>query len=279
MANEPGARIRIDFSGGSMGRRITSLILFLVGLILGLQPAYAQIVGGTISGQVKDSSGAAISGATVTVRNVDMGATRTITTESDGRFSAPSVPVGGYTVSVSHDGFQTQQRDSIFLAIGQTITVNMTLGVGPVQQKLTVSAQPTGVNTTTQPSSGVVTTHQLETLPINGRSYDELLTQNPAAVNFNEIRSGGAGNSPASLGNSFSVSGRRPGDNIFLLNGVEYSGANVLNVIPGGVSGVLLGIDAVREFNTISDTYGASYGKRDGAQTSIVTMSGTNALH
>ncbi|HEX4005577.1 MAG TPA: carboxypeptidase-like regulatory domain-containing protein [Acidobacteriaceae bacterium] len=262
-----------------MGRRIAALVLLVAGLGPGVQSAVGQIVGGTISGQVKDSSGAAIAGATVTVRNVDMGATRTITTSADGHYAAPSVPVGGYTVSIARAGFQTQQRESIFLAIGQTVTVNMTLGVGTVQQKVTVSAEPAGVNTTTHSTSGEVTTHQLETLPINGRSYDELLTQNPAAVNFNEVKSGGAGSSPASLGNSFSISGRRPQDNIFLLNGIEYSGANVLNLVPGGVSGVLLGIDSVREFNTMSDAYGSAYGKRDGAQTSIVTMSGTNALH
>lgn len=262
-----------------MQRSIANWILTGFLLLAGVGAGHAQVVGASISGQVKDGSGAAIAGATVTVRNVDMGATRTLTTEADGRFTARSVPVGAYTVSVARAGFQTQQRDGIFLAIGQTVSVNMTLGVGPVQQKVTVNGEPSGANTTTHSTSGVVTAHQLEALPINGRSYDELLTQNPAAVNFNEVKSGGAGSSPASLGNAFSVSGRRTQDNLFLLNGIEYSGANVLNVAPGGVSGVLLGIDSVREFNTMSDSYGAAYGKRDGAQVSIVTMSGTNTLH
>ena len=74
----------------------------------------------------------------------------------------------------------------------------------------------------------------------------------------------------------FAVSGRRPQDNLFLLNGIEYTGASLINVTPGGTSGQLLGVDAVREFNVVTDTYGASYGKRDGAQVSIVTTSGTN---
>ena len=77
----------------------------------------------------------------------------------------------------------------------------------------------------------------------------------------------------------FAISGRRPQDNLFLLNGVEYTGASLINVTPGGTSGQLLGVDAVREFNVVSDTYSASYGKRQGAQISIVTASGTNKLH
>ncbi len=77
----------------------------------------------------------------------------------------------------------------------------------------------------------------------------------------------------------FVVSGRRPQDNLYLLNGIEYTGASLINVTPGGTSGQLLGVDAVREFNVVSDTYGANYGKRQGAQISIVTNSGTNTVH
>src|SRR6202165_1191090 len=77
----------------------------------------------------------------------------------------------------------------------------------------------------------------------------------------------------------FVISGHRPQDNLFLLNGIEYTGASEINVTPGGASGQLLGVDAVREFNIVSNTYGAEYGKRPGGQVSIVTASGTNALH
>ena len=98
-------------------------------------------------------------------------------------------------------------------------------------------------------------------------------------MNYTGERSGGIGSSNSSVGNMFAVSGRRPQDNLFLLNGIEYTGASLINVTPGGTSGQLLGVDAVREFNVVSDTYGASYGKRDGAQVSIVTTSGTNQLH
>jgi len=90
-------------------------------------------------------------------------------------------------------------------------------------------------------------------------------------VNYTNERSGGIGSSNSSVGNMFAVSGRRPQDNLFLLNGIEYTGSSLINVTPGGTSGQLLGVDAVREFNVASDTYGATYGKRDGAQVSIVT--------
>ena len=77
----------------------------------------------------------------------------------------------------------------------------------------------------------------------------------------------------------FSASGRRPQDNLFLLNGIEYTGASLINTTPGGTSGQLLGIDGIHEFNVVTDTYSASYGKRDGAQVSISTTGGTNTLH
>src|SRR6202171_4629009 len=86
-------------------------------------------------------------------------------------------------------------------------------------------------------------------------------------------------NTSTSNGNTFSVSGRRTSENEILLNGIEYMGSSQLAITPGGVSGELLGIGAVREFNVLTDTYSAEYGKRAGAQVSVVTQSGTNALH
>jgi len=77
----------------------------------------------------------------------------------------------------------------------------------------------------------------------------------------------------------FAVSGHRPQENLFLLNGIEYTGASEINNTPGGASGQLLGVDAVREFNVVADTYGAEYGKRAGGQVVVVTQSGTNSLH
>ena len=119
----------------------------------------------------------------------------------------------------------------------------------------------------------------MKDLPLNGRSYDQLLTLNPGIVNYTSQRAGGLGTSNSVVGNMFSVSGRRPQENLFLLNGVEFTSASEINNTPGGVSGQLLGVDAVREFAVVKDTYGAEYGKRPGAQVNIVTANGTNQFH
>ena len=261
-------------------RLIVALILVLpIVAIGGTTAVHAQIVGGTISGTVKDASGALLGGASVTVRQVETGATRLLTTDEAGRFHAPSVPVGIYSVTVAHEGFATLRRTSISVVVGQSLQLEFALGLDSVHQDVVVDATEASVNITSQQTSGLIDERQVKELPLNGRSYDQLLTLNPATVNYTGQRSGGIGTSNSSVGNMFSVSGRRPQDNLFLLNGIEYTGASLINVTPGGTSGELLGVDAVREFNVETDTYGASYGKRDGAQVSIVTSSGTNKLH
>ena len=105
------------------------------------------------------------------------------------------------------------------------------------------------------------------------------MTLNPGVVNFTWEKTGGIGVSNSTTGNNFAVSGNRPQQNLFLLNGVEFTGAAENNMQPGGASGNLLGVEAVREFNVLRDTYGAEYGKRPGAQVIIVTQSGSNQLH
>jgi len=254
--------------------------LFAVILLLSTAAlAHAQVVGATITGVVHDSSGAAIAGATVTVRQAETGATRMLSTDAEGRFFAPSLPVGPYTVVAEHESFSSQRESGINLVVGQSVQLNFELGVAAVQQAIEVTADSSTVNTTTQQTAGLVDEREVKELPLNGRSYDGLLTLNPATVNYTSERSGGIGTSNSSVGSMFSVGGRRPQDNLFLLNGIEYTGASLINVTPGGTSGQLLGVDAVREFNVSTDTYGASYGKRNGAQVSIVTTSGTNHLH
>ncbi len=252
---------------------------FTLFIALGAMGVHAQVVGATLSGTVRDATGAELSGATVTVKQLETGATRTLRTGADGRYAAPSVPVGDYTVTAAHDGFAAQERTGITLVVAESLVVDFELTVDAVHTDVVVEAESTGVNTTSQQTSGLIDERAVKELPLNGRSYDELLTLNPATVNYTGERSGGIGTSNSSVGNMFSVSGRRPQDNLFLLNGIEYTGASLINVTPGGTSGELLGVDAVREFNVVTDTYGASYGKRDGAQVSIVTTSGTNQLH
>ncbi|WP_348269531.1 carboxypeptidase-like regulatory domain-containing protein [Edaphobacter paludis] len=241
--------------------------------------AHAQIVGGTLSGTITDTTGAALANAKVLVHNDETGNERNLTTASDGRYSAPSIPVGTYTVTAELPGFSPAHRAEIALTVGQSKQIDLTLSLDSVAQQVTVQETPSVVNTSTQQTSGLVDERQIKQLPLNGRSYDQLITLNPGVVNYTGQRSGTIGTSNSSVGNMFAISGRRPQDNLFLLNGVEYTGASLINVTPGGTSGQLLGVDAVREFNVVSDTYSASYGKRQGAQISIVTASGTNHLH
>ena len=252
--------------------------VFLLALTVSASALYAQVVGGTISGRVTDASGALVPKALVTLRNEETGGLRTLTTKKDGVFSAPSEPVGRYTLTAVADGFAAYKQTSLTLTIGQTLELNVTLRVAG-SEVVTVSDAPPSVNATTEQMSGLVDSRQVKELPLNGRSYDQLITLNPATVNYTNQRSGGTGTSNSSVGSMFSVSGRRPQDNLFLLNGIEYTGASLINVTPGGTSGQLLGIDGIREFNVVSDTYSAAYGKRDGAQISIVTTNGTNQVH
>jgi hypothetical protein len=241
--------------------------------------AEAQVVGGTLSGTITDSTGAAVRDAKVVVHNDETGNERRLVTGADGRYAAPSIPVGTYTVSAEAPGFTVQRRTAIPLTVGESSQIDLRLGVDAVEQQVTVVDAPAVVNLSTQQTSGLVDERQIKQLPLNGRSYDQLLTLNPATVNYTGQRSGSIGTSNSSVGNMFAVSGRRPQDNLFLLNGIEYTGASLINVTPGGTSGQLLGVDAVREFNVLADSYGANYGKRQGAQISIVTASGTNAVH
>lgn len=259
-------------------RRIAYFAAFLL-LFASFALLHAQMVGGSISGTVTDASGAAISVASVTVRNEETGTERHLTTDAQGRYSAPSVTIGRWAVSAEKDGFERQTLTAIPVVVGQAVTADIRLTVGEVSQAVSVTDTPALVNASTQQTAGLVDERAIKELPLNGRSYDQLLTLNPSVVNYTGQRSGAVGTSNSSVGAMFSVSGRRPQDNIFLLNGIEYTGASLINVTPGGASGQLLGVDAVREFNVISDTYGANYGKRQGAQISIVTASGTNQYH
>jgi len=230
-------------------------------------------------GSVKDPSGAGIAGATVKIKNLETGAERDLLTDEDGRFSAPSLVVGRYQVAAFKTGFRGGARTAVTLVVGQREEVDLALQIGEVHQSVEVSAYSTIVAVTNEDVSGLVGEREVKDLPLDGRSYDQLLTLNPGIVNYASQRAGGIGTSNSVLGNMFAASGRRPQENLYLLNGVEFTSASEINNTPGGVSGQLLGVDAIREFSVVKDTYGAAYGKRPGAQVSIVTAGGTNQLH
>ncbi len=254
-------------------------VLFAVCSICLASVSASGQVSASLSGQITDTTGAVVPAATVTAQNVETGISRTTLTDGSGWYRLLELPVGLYTVQASKSGFAEEVRTGISLVIGQHATADVTLQVGEIKQQITVSENVPVVNASTQDISGLVGEQQVRDLPLNGRSFDLLLTLNPGIVNFTSQKTGGVGVSNSSTGNNFAVSGNRPQQNLFLLNGIEFTGAAENNMQPGGPSGQLLGVEAVREFNVLRDSYGAEYGKKPGAQVIIVTQSGTNHLH
>ncbi len=255
------------------------LLLLFLGVTLLPCCVWSQVVGASVSGTVSDESGAPLASAKIVLLNLETGAERSLISEQSGRFTMPSIPVGPYKITASKQGFKSEVKTGINLAVGQAAQVDLILPVGELRQVVTIEETPEPVTVSTEQTSGLVSERQVKDLPLNGRSYDQLMTLNPGTVNYTSQRSGGIGSSNSAVGNMFAVSGHRPQENLFLLNGIEYTGASEINNTPGGTSGQLLGVDAVREFNVVTDTYGAEYGKRPGAQVSIVTASGTNQVH
>ena len=267
------SRLRSLFAWGA---RCFGICIVL--LLLRISPAAAQI-SGSIGGTVSDESSAAVSGAQVIARNTETTAERDATTDSTGHYQFSSLPLGPYELRATKQGFATEVRTGIRVVVNEEGAVNLTLKIGSVSQQITVEGDAPLVSVTTQDISGLVGEQQVKDLPLNGRSYDLLLPLNPGIVNFTSQKAGGTGVSNSTTANNFAVSGNRPQQNLFLLNGVEFTGAAENNMTPGGASGELLGVDAVREFNVLRDSYGAEYGKKPGGQVIIVTQSGANQLH
>jgi hypothetical protein len=243
-------------------------------IVFGTCQVSAQTSTATISGLVRDTTGALIPGVNVTVKNTESGIARTVVSTENGGYNVPLLPVGPYELTTTMPGFKQEVRRGINLVVGQEAVVNLALEVGGNAEQVTVTEEAPLVNTTLSSTSGLISEQQVKDLPLNGRSFDQLLTMNVGVVNNTSNMNGG--NNPA-----FSVAGHRQETNRFLINGVEWVGGNSTGqyITPGGASGQLLGVEAIREYNVIEHTYGAEYGKRAGGQVSIVTTSGTNKWH
>jgi hypothetical protein len=265
--------------GNLCNRRKYYLCILIFGLLgSAAMPVISRAqVTASIAGTVTDQSGGTVKDARITVKSLETGFTRAVSTDEEGYFRLLSLPLGRQELTAEKVGFRPTVLDRINLVVGQEAVVNVVLDVAPIKGKdVVVSEQTPIINVTTASVFGVVNERQIKDLPLNGRSFDDLITLNPGTINYSALKSP---NTSTSNGNTFSVAGRRTSENLFLLNGVEYMGSSQLAVTPGGTSGYLLGIDAVREFNVLTDTYSAEYGKRAGAQVSAVTQSGTNQFH
>lgn len=234
----------------------------------------AQATNGTILGTVADGTGAVINGASVLIRNVDTGITRTLATNDQGRFNATDLIVGRYEAEVTAAGFQKLVQREIPVTVGSQRVVDFVLQVGQAQQTITVEAQVAQVETTTSAITSLVEQRQIAMLPLNGRNYTQLIALAPGVQQTTQV---GAGTGFYGRQASFSVAGSRPEGQAFLLDNVDVQGFWQRG-IGSAVLGTTLGVEALAEFSTQTNTYSAQFGG-NGAAVNAVTKSGTNAVH
>jgi hypothetical protein len=233
--------------------------------------AIGQLTTGTITGNVTDQSGAAVPGATVTLKHTETGLSRTAITGETGKYEAFSLPTGTYEISASLAGFRTTMHSGITLAVGQNAVVDFALQVGQVSEAVTVTGDVTQVETTTATVSNLVDERKVEDLPLNGRDLTQLSFLQPGV-----IKSPAGAGAFSGLGDKLSVAGSRGNQNIYLLDGVSNSD---LSGNAQSASGQLAGAETIKEFQIITNNYSAEYRSQAGAIVSAVTKSGTNNLH
>src|SRR3989441_10206573 len=255
--------------GSRMGWR--RIVLCLGILIMSSLAAIGQLTTGTIAGTVTDQSGAAVPGATVTLKNTDTGISRTVQTRENGKYEALSLPAGSYEVSASLAGFRTAVHTGISLAVGQNAAIDFALQVGQVNEAVTVTGDVTQVETTTATVSNLVDEKKVADLPLNGRDLTQLSFLQPGV-----IKSPAGAGAFSGLGDKLSVAGSRGNQNIYLLDGVSNSD---LSGNAQSASGQLAGAETIKEFQIITNNYSAEYRSQAGAIVSAVTKSGTNNFH
>ena len=256
-----------------LGHRTASIGLCLLLLFSVATVSAAQLVGGGIQGTVKDAQGAVLPGASIVVRNVGTGASYEQTTDPGGHFQVPALPPGEYDVSVSITGFRAVAHRGIRLTVGQTAVVDSQLELGAVSEMIEVRADAVSVNLVTGAVSGLVGEREIRDLPLNGRSFQQLALLQPgvqaALAAGNDVV---GGRTP-----KISINGARPEMNSFLLDGTDIN--NVYNKTPGSAAGVLLGVEAVLEFQVLTNAYSAEFGRSAGGVFNAVTRSGANRYH
>lgn len=235
----------------------------------------AQATTGRILGTVRDESRGVLPGVTVTVTNKETGIKRTVIADDEGRYSAPSLSSGKYEIEAALTGFSIAVASGIELTVGQDAVVDLTLKVGTTSEKVTVSAEAPLVETQSSTLSGLVDEHTMRDLPLNGRDYIQLATLSVGVSQARSMTTTFSG--LAGGGTKLTVNGARPDYNQVLMDGTDMQDAH--NVTPGGVAGVSLGVDALREFRIMTSTYSAEFGRAGGAVINTVTKSGTNELH
>jgi hypothetical protein len=231
-----------------------------------------------MSGTVTDTSGGVIPGANISVKNIATGVIRTTATNSAGLYTVPNLQPGSYEIIVAASGFSTEVRKGITLNVGVDLVLNFTIKVSMTAQTFEVNAEAPTVNLANATLGGVNDSLTVAELPLNGRSWTDLailqpgvhLSQNQPPINSGDRVKRG-------LGLELTISGARPQQNNYLLDGVNIN--DYANAGPGSVLGGNLGTDAVAEFSVLTTNYSAEYGRTSGGVVSAITKSGTNQFH
>ena len=233
----------------------------------------AQLPTATILGVVKDASGAVVPGVDLTARNVETGQTRMTVSAGNGSYRFPALPVGSYEVQAQHTGFQSEVRTGMTLTVGQEAVVNFTLNIGAVEQTVAVTAEAPLVDTTRGSLGGLVNEDRVMDLPLNGRNF-VTLTLLQTGISQHKTASS---TSNSLRGVLFSSNGAPFRSNNMMLDGAvmqDFSGAT-----SASVSGSTLGVEGIREFRVVSNSFSAEYGVSMGSQMTIVSKGGTNTFH
>src|ERR1700733_8178216 len=256
--------------------------LVLAGCLAGQSP------NGTINGLVLDPTGGAIAGAEIRIANDATGVQYTGKTNSEGIYVVTNLPPGPYRLQVSKIGFKTLIKPDIILNVQDSLAINFTLPVGAASEVVTVTGGAPIVNTESGALSTVIDRKYVENMPLNGRSFQDLILLTPGVVTNNPAQPAGGGN----VG-EFSVNGQRTESNYYSVDGVSANigvsqfgspatsatgGSLPAATGPGTTQGLVSG-DALEEFRVQSSSYSAEYGRTPGGQFSFVTRSGTNDWH
>ena len=266
------------------GVRLTSRFFFsllVFALLLGLPALTYGTAGGSISGTVQDPSGAVVTKATVTVTNLDRGVRQAVTVSGTGTYSFPRLPVGRYDIDVTAPGFRPYRRANITVDVNSALLVDAILLVGVSSETVTVKESAVRTETASTQLGDVITSSNLAGLPLNGRSYTDLLALQPGVLPATTITSltvQGLGQSVFSPSGdlnpgTLSINGQRESANGFMVNGAdaEETGSMAAAVIPN--------LDSIAEFRILSANFDAQYGKYTGGQINVITKSGTNRFH
>ena len=239
----------------------------------------AQVAGGTITGTVVDSSARVIPNANVSITNVATGINRTVTTNEDGLYIAPNLLPASYELTFTAPGFKTDVRTGIELTVGATVSLNMTMQVGGSKEIVQVQTEAPDVQVATSDIGAVVNATTVRELPLNGRSWTDLATLQPGVnrILTQPDFSAGTDRGNRGFGQQLTISGARPQQNNYRLDGVSLN--DYANGAPGSVLGGSLGVDAIQEFSVLTANYSAEYGKTSGGVVNAITRSGTNQFH